>query len=284
MKQLRTPRSGQGQALTEFIVAALFLVPLFLLIPMIAKYQDMAHAAQLASRYVAFEATNRNDGMGNAGFSSAGELAGEVGRRFFSYPDAAIKSGDTAGNFMAHQNPFWRDQHGNALVDPSKVVLSFGPGQAATPAAGRSNAADDRPFNFGLVNVRNALGLQAGMYTANVSVNVANLPSALNGYTKSFDEFGNIGLNIRRHTSIAIDSWTASGPDQVADRIDATGIFPARLLNDDGAGVSVREVVGTAVAVTELPKCFPVLCSNDIGPQLGRLDYWDDVIPADRKR
>ena len=48
------PFSQQGQALTEFLVASLVVVPLFLLIPMIGKYQDMAHNTLMASRYVAF--------------------------------------------------------------------------------------------------------------------------------------------------------------------------------------------------------------------------------------
>ena len=53
-----------GQALTEFLVVALALIPLFLLIPMIAKYQDIGHSTQMASRYAAFEATIRNDAHG----------------------------------------------------------------------------------------------------------------------------------------------------------------------------------------------------------------------------
>ncbi len=71
-----------GQALTEFLVVALVIVPLFLLIPLIAKYQDISNSTQLASRYVAFEATQFNDKV-NA-FKSETVLADEVRRRFYS--------------------------------------------------------------------------------------------------------------------------------------------------------------------------------------------------------
>jgi hypothetical protein len=51
----------RGQALTEFLLVSLALIPLFLLLPMIGKYQDINHATQMASRYAAFDAILRND-------------------------------------------------------------------------------------------------------------------------------------------------------------------------------------------------------------------------------
>ena len=61
LRQARAAGSHAGQALTEFLVVSLVLIPLFLLIPMIGKYQDISHATQLASRYAAFDAVLRND-------------------------------------------------------------------------------------------------------------------------------------------------------------------------------------------------------------------------------
>lgn len=43
----------RGQALTEFLVISVAMVPLFLLMPVIAKYQDVSHSTQMASRYSA---------------------------------------------------------------------------------------------------------------------------------------------------------------------------------------------------------------------------------------
>ena len=81
---LPTSRTQTGQALIEFLVVALALLPLFLLIPVIAKYQSIAQATQMASRYAAF--------------------------------DAPIKTGDVAGDFKANQNLFWRTPHDKPLI------------------------------------------------------------------------------------------------------------------------------------------------------------------------
>lgn len=81
-----------GQALTEFIVLALALIPLFLLIPIIAKYQDIAYATQIASRYVAFDVMTRADG--NSSSKPQKKLEDEVRRRFFGNSDAPIKTDD----------------------------------------------------------------------------------------------------------------------------------------------------------------------------------------------
>jgi len=264
-------KSQQGQALTEFIVIALVLIPLFLLMPMIAKYQDIAHMTQMASRYVAFEAMTHNDGM--SAWEPVGQLANDVRRRFFSNSDAPIKTNDAAGNFKANQNMFWRNPKGDALIKDfdSDVKISFGPAGSADHNAAFSGASDGKPFIES-----NALGLQArGIYTANITVAVADLPSVPGSYAKSYDEFKNIGLSMTRHTSLLIDSWAANGPAKVEARIDAPLLFPGKLLEP------VKPLVDVAVAVMESPKYWPSICTS-CGPKLGQLDFWRDVVPADR--
>lgn len=280
MKPLALPLAQRGQALTEFIVVALVLVPLLLLIPMIAKYQDMAHAAQLASRYVAFEAMTRNDGMGDGSFKPVAELADEASRRFFGNADAPIKTLDKPGDFKAHQNMFWRDHKGNALIKNfgTDVMVTFGQAKSASHSDGYSGADDGKPFNSVPVNLREALELKAnGVYTANVSLKVANLDTAAGGITKVFDEFKDINLVISRSTSLVADTWTARGPEQVESRIDNTVMFPGRGLKH------LRTPIGVAVAMVELPKCFPGICNSEtVGPQVGHLEFWRDTVPADR--
>ena len=266
----------QGQALTEFLVVSLALIPLFLLMPMIAKYQDIAHATQMASRYLAFEATLRNDGMST--WKPVDQLAGEVRRRFFSNTDAPIKTGDTAGNFMAHQNLFWRDPRGDALIKDigNDVKISFGSGNSADHSGAFSGASDGKPFENPVFNYHNELGLQAkGIYTANITVAVANLPSEENGYTKSYDEFRNIGLTMTRHTSVLVDSWTAKDPAQVESRINQPLLFPGSTL------AKLKVLTDVAAGVMESPKHWPEPCTS-CGPKLGDLHYWSDVVPADR--
>ena len=98
LNRARYPRRQAGQALVEFLAMAAPLLGLFLLMPMIGKYQDIAHATQMASRYAAFDATVHNEAAGS--YKPPTQLAAEVRRRYFSRPDAPIKTDDAAGDFV----------------------------------------------------------------------------------------------------------------------------------------------------------------------------------------
>ena len=263
-------RHDRGQALTEFLVLAAALLPLYLLLPLIAKYQDIAAQAGMASRYVTFEAITHNDAQG--AWKAPAALAGEVRRRFFSNADAPIKTGDTAGNFLAHQNLFWRGPAGGALIADfgSDVAVSFGPGNAASQAGAFTPASDGAPFN-GLVgtsagvHTADELGLQSrGIYRGNVSVRLAKLPAGIVAY----QPFDSLDLAIHRHTSVAIDGWAAGSPAQVQSRLDSKLLVPATALRD-AAGV-----VNASVTLVEM--------GHIQGPKLGQLDFWRDVVPPDR--
>ena len=259
------PRASQhGQALTEFLVTAVALVPLFLLMPLIAKYQDIAHSTQMASRYVAFDAFARNDSVST--WKSESQLADEVRRRFFSNADAPVKTDDVAGDFLANHNLFWRDPNGDVLIQDfgRDVTVSYGAvgTTGTTHAAGFIAASDGTPFVL-----RDALGLvPRGIYTANVSVKLANMPSGL----KFFEPFDTIDLSITRGTSVAIDPWTARSPEQIETKIAADPtIFPV------GSLAEISPIVNAGVALVDLPGGLS-------GPKLGQLEFWRDVVPEDR--
>lgn len=255
-------RDQHGQALTEFLVVAIALVPLFLLMPLIAKYQDISHATQMASRYVAFEAMTRNDSVST--WKPESQLADEVRRRFFSNTDAPIKTNDVAGNFEANRNLFWRDPQGNPLIKDfnSDVTVSFGFGNGSSHNDAFSSTHDGEPFVL-----RNQLDLHArGIYTANVSVTLANLPAGLTFY----EPFDQINLSMTRSTSVLIDPWTAKNPQQVESKIAGNAaIFPVGSLS------AVSPIVDAAVTIIDLPGGLS-------GPKLGQLDFWRDVVPEDR--
>lgn len=266
-------RRQQGQALTEFLVVALLLVPLFLLLPTIGKYLDIAHATQVASRYAAFDAMHRNSSTPE-GWKPPTVLADEVRRRFFSNGEAPVKTGDTAGDFDAHRNVFWRDSQRKPLIRHvgSDVRLGFGAaGGATTQAAGFGQASDQTPF----VNLGPVLDIpEHGIFTAAVSVDLAN-PEALPGsYAATHDLFSQLGLRMTRHTSLAVGGWAARGPAQVRDRIDHAVMYPGRILKP------IKPVVDAAVVIVESPSCLKGKCIK--GPELGELDFWDDVVPKDR--
>jgi len=263
-------RACGGQALTEFLVIAVVLLPLFLLMPMIAKYQDISHASLMASRYLAFEASSRNDTLST--WKSEPQLAAEVRRRFFSNTDAPIKTNDVAGNFMANQNLFWRDPKDAPLITnfDNAITVSFGPAEKPGQADAFSAADDGVPFTGGSLapgafNVNEKLGLPAkGIYTGNVSVKLANLPAGL----KFYEPFDNINLTMRRHTSLLIDGWQAKSPAVVAARLNTPNLIPLTVVS------------GLAPYIDEWIADFEA--RKIAAPKLGELDFWRDVVPADR--
>jgi hypothetical protein len=267
--RLKAARTS-GQALTEFLVVALALVPLFLLMPMIAKYQDLVYQTQMASRYVAFDASVRNEWQNS--WKDPGQLAGEVRRRFYSNPDAPIKTNDTAGNFDAHRNLFWRRPANEPLIaDFDKdVSVSFGETRNASQAAGLKASRDGDPFNKiggtnAATNIADQLSLKAaGIFTGNVSVTLANTPAFL----KSYQPFDKIDLSITRHTSLLVNGWDADLPSKVVERIDSKLLVPGTLLRPIGS------LTGAFI--------MPFEAAQVQTPQLGELDFWQDVVPSDR--
>lgn len=269
MMRHRTLRRDGGQALTEFLVMALALVPLFLLMPMIGKYQDISHATEMASRYVAFQAIANNDGMSS--YRPPAELAQEVRRRFFSNSDAPIKTNDEAGDFKANQNLFWVDAQGNALIKQfNDVTVSFGSGHGANHADGKSGGDDGKPFNMPTpFKVGHEMGLKDGLYRANVSVVVANLQDIGLSYASTYEQFKNINLTVTRHTAVLPDTWTARDPNQIDSRIRQNVLFPGQHFD------TVKPVVDAAVVVIESPGSIKK-------PKLGELSFWQDEVPQDR--
>jgi hypothetical protein len=255
--------STRGQALVEFLVLALALLPLFLLMPMIAKYQDLAHATQMASRYVAFEAMTRNDGAGS--WKPEAQLAQEARRRFFSNSEAPIKTNDGAGNFSRDQNAFWRSPGQQALIADigRDVTLHFGPGAGLAHADGLSTGADGLPFNLALTAQQLGLPVK-GIYTAQVDVALLNLPADL----KNYAPFDRINLTIKRHTSVLVDPWAAQDPAQIEARLTDPRLFPGVML------APAARYIDPGIGAFEL--------FNVHGPKLGELAFWRDTVPGDR--
>lgn len=249
-------KNEKGQSLVEFLVLSLALVPLFLLIPMIAKYQDISHSTQMASRYVAFEAANRNSSVNS--FKSEAELATEVRERFFSSPNAAIKTAKSSSNT---ENEFWKDLNGNNLIANKKdIKLTFGVAKSTTHQGGFSSASDAQPFVLA-----NRYGLPSlGIYRANITVALANLPSGI----KSIEPFDKINLSMSRQTSVIVDPWMANSPQQVDQRSERI-MEPAH---------SLAQMAASPVNAAHL---F-IEGGYSGGPSVGELQKWRDVVPNDR--
>ena len=249
---LPTSRTQTGQALIEFLVVALALLPLFLLIPVIAKYQSIAQATQMASRYAAFDGLVRNEVQNSS--KPLDQLQDEVRRRIFSNSDAPIKTGDVAGDFKANQNLFWRTPHDKPLIANFSDVTVTRSQQDGHD--GQTLSSKPGPFLLGFGG--------AGIGSAQVSVTLANLPSGLQFY----EPFDQINLMMKRSTSVLADGWTGKDPADVEQKFApyAPGLAVLKPLS-----LIVKPVMGLAE-----PGVTP--------PKLGQLDFWRDAVPADRLR
>ncbi len=199
------PSRQRGQSTVEFVVLAFVLVPLLLAVPLIGKYMDIAQTAAVASRYAVFEGTVRHSSATDGWKTDAG-LAMEVRRRFFSNTDAPVKTGDAAGDFNAHRNTLWFDHRGDPLLP--KFVDNVGVKTTRESTA--------QPFGAFYAA---SLGLPSeNLYTGQVIVNVADIAG--------FQPFDKLKLSIDRSTTVLADSWTASGPGMVEEKIKKDGFNP----------------------------------------------------------
>lgn len=114
-------RRQRGQAMVEFLVAALFfLLPLFLAIVVLAKFSDVQHTTQMAARYSAWERTvwyddsgTKFDTINGSNQKTAAEIGHEIGVRIIndrSQAQTVIKDTDRAATTFANGiDPMWRD-------------------------------------------------------------------------------------------------------------------------------------------------------------------------------
>lgn len=124
----RAPRQ-RGQAMSEFIIALVVLVPIFLAVSYLGRYGDLKQRAQQASRYAAFQRAMQP----SSGQLADATIADQMRARFFLAPTALAKDGhlrsdDSAAKIKNDdgQSPLWRDLAGKALLkDPSQVALQW---------------------------------------------------------------------------------------------------------------------------------------------------------------
>lgn len=248
-------RQMRGQALTEFLVISLVLIPLFLLLPVIGKYQDISHASQMAGRYVAFDAVLRNDGDNS--HKPPAQLQDELRQRYFGNARSGIRSGSQQDTTLRN---YWNDPFGNPLIrNPADIALSFGARHGASHADGYSGASDTRLFPWA-----SRAGLStSGIYRANVAVRLANLPAGL----RSIEPFDRLDLTIERHASVLPNAWTAASPAQAEQRFGRMAPINAAMPED---------LISLAIRFVDLGKVQ--------APRFGNLPAWRDVVPQDRLR
>jgi hypothetical protein len=192
----------RGQAATEMVVAAAFLLPLFLSVVYAARYVDIKQSTVQASRYVAWERV-----IDPASTRTDADLAKEVRTRFFASGNrlgGAINSTNFVGGTPASDeyNTFWSDQGGNRLLN-SFTDVTVNTRAQSTPGTITSGLSHAEVAALKL-NDR-------GFVTANVETSLQNV--------KGFDPLAAINLRIGASTSVLGDTWGANGPEQVKTRV-----------------------------------------------------------------
>jgi hypothetical protein len=260
-------RRERGQAMVEFVVGTILLVPLFIGIVLIARYLDIKATTVQASRYAAFERAT------NLGRSSDIELERKMRERLFTVSDAPVRSSDGLGNgdSWRNENPNWMDHSARAtrlIARPADVTLrtseASAPGAAGTGAEAVANAID----SIGRVTGSRFDVNRRAFYTATVSVKLANLtalPAPLD----------NLNLTLTDRTTLLGDTWHAAGPAAVAQRTGA--LVPARLFTPFSD--LLRPVRG---ALSIFEPAFEDLCLGQIDPEIVPLDRLGPVGSGER--
>ena len=209
MSTISAINRARGQALIEFLVVALVLVPMFLLIPLLGKYLDMKQSAIAASRTLAFECTVRYEDCANLNANTS--FADEIRRRFFSGNGTDVLTNDRPAQDVIGAgtgNALWVDRQGRPLLERYSDV---------------GIVADAKTLNMGgsLVGTMSnnvgpglfGLQLDRGMFDGRVQANVASQ----NGGSDFISQLDSLGVKMQFHTAILTDAWTAKGPGSSGD-------------------------------------------------------------------
>ena len=254
-----------GQALTEFLVIATFLlIPLMLIIPVVAGLLSQRQDVEVAARYAVWERTvwhqNAPSGPGGAGTVKTDEqVAGEIDARILSRDTQALSSDMT---LQYELDPFaLRTPQGDALL----VDSSQGAANVARYAV--QSASETEPE--GLVGVANqtigAIGRftrfdlnRRGLFEASVSVDIVDLTGLFDLAGLRFDQ-----LRISRSSTLFAEAWTGGSKAHTEHQI--SGLLPQQFL-DNGAVRAAQNFAGHQPFGEELGSRYLDFGHTDIDP------------------
>lgn len=257
----------QGNALTEFFILSLVMVPALLSIPLLGKIGNVNQAAVQASRYAAWEKTIHS-GSGDSG-KDVETLTKEVKNRFFADTDLAVVSG--AGLRGNSKNAFWAitstGGDADSLISPvSPLTLTVE--NKSIPNSAVQNVSS------GVVTIGNALSKaipdsewtleKRGFYVATVSSEIKN-PGIFSAAAGCGDSKETLSC-IARHTAILVDDWSSSSSEQAENR--SRSLVPATVL---------RPVANVVAQIGDIPLLWELKALKNA---FGTVD--SEQVPADR--
>jgi hypothetical protein len=200
----------RGQAMVEATVMFGVVVMMFLGIWYLAKFHDVQASTIQAARYSAWERTVHSPGA-----MSDTTVQNQARARLFTWNSNAFTNTDGLRNGQAWttQSAVWRDHAGiERLIErPDDVVIGTTSGPVPGRAASHtSSAMSDVTGLMTSLSAGERLPL-GGVATGNVTVklnNLARLPAPLD----------RLDLTLRESSTLMLDAWDASGPNQTALR------------------------------------------------------------------
>lgn len=253
----------RGQAMTEFLVAGIALVPILLMMPVLGKLSDANHTAIEASRYAAWETTVATEQA-----KDLATITSETQRRFFEHPDVFVQTGDGATGQPSDQNRLWSVNATERLVKSSTDSVSVGITRESDPGAISSVISDG-------LNKMASIGRlfdddlkfdveRHGLVTARVGVDIASNRFGFDPKLSCSGAAGESFTCIARHNVILTDSWDAADANQAEAR--AKPFVPAAVFE----GLSkITDVVAKVPFLEEWGRLEP-----------GKVD--PEVVPVDR--
>lgn len=294
----------RGQAMIEALIAcALVLVPLFLAIPVIAKYLDIRSHVVQSARYAAWERTvwfggDAAEPMGigsatnkwDANAKSDAAIRAEIGARILANTDATtgFSDGDKGASGAMSAKPLWYDRRGNGLLNNYGDVSGIFSGPDVNkPAPGLFNKLFGPVMD--VVSVISSFTVDTnGEYTAKVGLAVQkvafNEDTGMGGCPGCPTEFLATGTaqSFSEQNVLVANGWSANGPGSLKDFGDhpekitvynqVRGLTPSSLINPPSGVFRTALDVLKGIALV----FFPELSTLD----LGRIEV--DRVPADR--
>lgn len=202
------PRSrSRGQALTEFVVGVtLFVLPVFLIIPLLGKYADMKASVVQAARFNAWERTVWYGGADSTDSKwESNEMATDgTGTTIRSQMNKYIFSTDYANVAL------WKDRAGVLMAnDPSNAISNDeSPGTANTILG----------FAVDLAGAVGPFTLEMnGLYSGTATLTTAPITGIGQATANSapIETWSNLNLSITDTNVILANGWNANGADMV---------------------------------------------------------------------
>jgi hypothetical protein len=259
----------RGQAMAEFVIgAALFLVPIFLIIPIVGKYIDVNATNWQAARYAAWERTVWYGGSSAsvawpAAEKSDAHIENEIKVRLYGDASGAFKAADKdTWSWSAGPKALWTDRAGTTMLQ-NYSDIGGSTGNSASPSL----------LDSALSHVDTALSYLGstfrleykGRYTAAVSAEVAMgkpIPMSLDGSDAKALDLGKVRLSAQ--AAVMGNGWNANGGGHTKTLVN--GLAPLSIFDTYG--------------LSNIFKIFSPFGAEWWFLELGKNDV--DIVPSDR--